>query len=305
MKRSHIIAGTVVALLGVAAAVTPLVRSREHTELNAAARARAPGKFIKLTHGMTHYQTAGPDNGPVVVLVHGFTIPSFVWDSTAGALADAGFRVLRYDLWGRGFSDRVHAVYDSTLFRQQLRELIDSLQLATPVDLVGLASGGTVAAHFTARNPTLVRKVVLIDPLSEEADVKALNMPVVGDYVMRAVIVPSLPQQIDKYVYRPEAAPALRARFEDQLQYKGFARAMLSTARHFNQEDHSASYRALSGRPVLMISGASDAISALKQGGELRQWLEPEFLLVEQSGHLPQYERPQVVNPSLIDFLKK
>jgi pimeloyl-ACP methyl ester carboxylesterase len=305
MKRSNIIALSVLALLGVAAAVTPLIRSREHSELDDVARARAPGRYVSLTHGKTHYQALGPDSGQAVVLVHGFSIPSFVWDSTAGALAAAGFRVVRYDLWGRGLSDRPHAVYDSTLFTQQLREVIDSLHVRKPVDLVGLASGGTVAAHFTARNPTIVRKVVLIDPLSDQTDIKALNMPVLGDYVMRAVIVPSLPQQIDKYVYRPEAAPALRARFEDQMQYKGFARAMLSTARHFNQEDHSASYRALAGRPVLMISGASDAISALKQGGDLRQWIEPEFLLVEQAGHLPQYERPQIVNPALIKFLSK
>ena len=305
MKRSHMIAVTVLALLGVAAAVTPILRSRERNNLDDAARTHAPGRFVSLTHGQTHFSTAGPDSGQVVVLVHGFSIPSFVWDSTVGALAAAGFRVVRYDLWGRGWSDRPHAVYDSTLFAQQLHEVIDSLHLRTPVDLVGLASGGTVAAHFTARHPTLVRKVALIDPLADQTDIKTLNMPVVGEYLMRAVIVPSLPEQIDKYVYQRDAVPALRASFNEQLKYKGFARALLSTARHFNQEDHSASYRALAGRPVLMISGAPDAVSALKQGGELRQWLEPEFLLVEQAGHLPHYERPQIVNPALVTFLKR
>ena len=39
--------------------------------------------------------------GPLVVLVHGLSVPYYIWDSTAASLAAAGHRVIRYDEYGR------------------------------------------------------------------------------------------------------------------------------------------------------------------------------------------------------------
>ena len=305
MKRSTRLVLIALAVIAVAAAVVPLVRSREPRTLDDAARARAPGQFVSLTQGKTHYQVAGPADAPVVILVHGFSVPSYVWDPTFEALAAAGFRTVRYDLWGRGYSDRPHAVYNRELFDTQLGELMDSLHLRTPVDLVGLSMGAAIVASFTAKHPNSVRKVVLIDPSPEKVDIKALNLPLVGEYLTAALIVPSLPRQSLKNLHSPADFPDWQARFREQMRYKGFRRAILSTARHFSQEDHLPQYRALAGRKILMIWGAADAITGLSESDQLRQWLEPEFLLVENAGHVPHYERPEVVNPALIDFLKR
>ena len=56
-----------------------------------------PGRFIRLPDGVMHYDIAGPNDAPVVVLVSGFSVPYAVWDSTFDVLARANFRVLRYD----------------------------------------------------------------------------------------------------------------------------------------------------------------------------------------------------------------
>ena len=50
----------------------------------------------------TYYEIAGPAHGHPVVLVHDFSVPSCVWDGTFEHLAQAGFRVVRYDLYGVG-----------------------------------------------------------------------------------------------------------------------------------------------------------------------------------------------------------
>ncbi|MFB6346808.1 MAG: alpha/beta fold hydrolase [bacterium] len=60
----------------------------------------------ELSHGTTHYEVAGPRNGPPVVLIHGLTSSLFIWDEQFYRLAENGYRVLRYDLYGRGLSDR-------------------------------------------------------------------------------------------------------------------------------------------------------------------------------------------------------
>ena len=75
----------------------------ETRELDELARKDAGGSFAALKDGMTHYELGGPEDGKPVVLVHGFSVPYFIFDPTFEFLGKSGFRVLRYDLIGRGF----------------------------------------------------------------------------------------------------------------------------------------------------------------------------------------------------------
>jgi alpha-beta hydrolase superfamily lysophospholipase len=98
----------VVAALAVLAvvAVPRIVRYRranlETLDLNDAARKRAAGRFLRLPLGYMHYEVAGPAGGRLVVLVPDFSTTYTIWDPTVAGLAEAGFRVLRYDHFGRG-----------------------------------------------------------------------------------------------------------------------------------------------------------------------------------------------------------
>src|SRR5256885_1393360 len=102
--------GVLVALPGVAIIVVSLLgfnyqlHSRETASLDANARQGAPGQFVKLSKGVVHYELAGPETGRSIVLVHGFSVPYYLWDGTFETLVKAGYRVLRYDLYGRGLS---------------------------------------------------------------------------------------------------------------------------------------------------------------------------------------------------------
>ena len=111
----------------------------ETTALDDPTRRQLGGSFIQLSDGYTHYRLEGPVAGPPVVLIHGFSVPLFNWDHTVPDLIQAGFRVLRYDLYGRGLSDRPRTDYTKELFDRQLRELLAALKITTPVDLVGLS----------------------------------------------------------------------------------------------------------------------------------------------------------------------
>lgn len=98
--------------------------------------------FIELKDGFTYYELSGPESGDVIVLVHGYSVPSYIWDSTYVAAINRGYRVLRFDVFGRGFSDRPTVAYDIDLSYRQLSGIIDSLSLTTAVNLVGLSWGG-------------------------------------------------------------------------------------------------------------------------------------------------------------------
>ena len=85
-------------------------------ELTDAERAHLPDSFIALPCGNTHYEMKG--EGTPVVLVPGYATPYYIYNKVFDALVAAGFRVLRYDLLGRGLSERTNTVYDPALFAQ-------------------------------------------------------------------------------------------------------------------------------------------------------------------------------------------
>lgn len=91
-------------LAGLAGVIlAPTVAEVLRPRMGPSARQSAPGEFAELSRGVTHYQWLGPEGGPLVVCVHGLTTPSFVWEGIAPRLAEAGYRVLTYDLYGRGY----------------------------------------------------------------------------------------------------------------------------------------------------------------------------------------------------------
>src|SRR5215207_2031735 len=140
------------------------LKDPERRRLDDRARAGVAGRFVRLTDGVTHYEIAGPDTGRAVVLAAGFSVPAYIWDSLFFRLADSGVRVVRYDYFGRGWSDRPEAMYDQEFFVRQLRELLDSLHLAQPIDLAGLSFGGAVVTSFAVAHPERVHSLMYFDP---------------------------------------------------------------------------------------------------------------------------------------------
>ena len=118
-----------------------------------------------LAHGVTEYELVGPDCGPLVVLVHGASVPKWTWDRQVPALVEAGFRILRYDMYGRGESAYPSTTYNRDLFQRQLRDLLAGLNIVVPFHLVGFSFGGATAAGFAATNPDKVRSLVFVAPV--------------------------------------------------------------------------------------------------------------------------------------------
>jgi pimeloyl-ACP methyl ester carboxylesterase len=296
--------GGVVLIVAVVVAL-PLALDTERRNLDNVARSRAPGSFIELTYGQVHYEFAGPRDGPLVVLVHGFSVPSFIWDPTFEELLSQGFRVLRYDLYGRGFSDRPDVAYDRTLYVEQLSELLVALGIEDPVDLVGLSMGGPVIASFTSSYPERVARLVFVDPFVGPADVGVVVVPGLGDYLAVVYFGRVLPTRLAEDFYRPEKMPAWEGRFREQMRFRGFRRALLRSLRQFMAEDFSGLYAEVGriGKPTLLAWGRQDRTVPFSHSERVAGLLGAKLLVVEESGHTPHLERPEVFEPELVKFL--
>jgi len=278
--------------------------------LDEEARSHKGSSYVSLPLGVVHYELAGPDDGEVVVLVHGFSVPSYIWDAPFAALSQAGFRVLRYDLYGRGYSDRPTVRYDQSLFDQQLFDLLAALKIDGPVNLCGLSMGGLIVVVFTDRHPEKVKRLCLIDPLCSPLEWKfprnLLMVPLLGECIMSLFGDRFLANQGGDF-YHPEKFPDYASRFYPQLQYKGFKNAILSTMRYMVRKDIEAPYRRVGQqpkRPALLFWGRQDQVIPYSLSENVQEMIPYiELVTVEECGHLPQYERPEILNPILIEFL--
>ncbi len=284
----------------------------EDKDLNDATRASVSGSFVKLTDGITHYELGGPESGQLVVLVHGFSIPYFIWDITFDALTSAGFRVLRFDLFGRGFSDRPHTKYNMDLFVRQLHDLLDALYFGQ-VSLVGLSMGGPISTAFTVKYPERVRKLALIDPVGKQGMplswiYKVAFLPGISELILGLIGTDNMVKGAAGDFFDPEHVAMFQDKYRVQMQYRGFKRAILSTLRNKMVNGHPLIYDQLGklSKPVLLFWGRQDQTLPFEQSADVVAAVPGiEFHPVENTGHIPHFEKHEIVNPILINFLRK
>lgn len=310
MKKIILLAALIVLLVAGGLASYRIARSGL-APLDDAARAKAPGSFAQLSNGRVHYHWHGPETGPVVVLVHGFSTPSFVWQGVVGDLTGAGLRVLAYDEYGRGWSDRPRVRYDADLYDRQLDELLTDQGVDGPVALVGYSMGGAIVAIFAERHPERVNRLALIAPAGFPVKMGMLGSiartPLLGDWAMTVLGPKALRDRMAAPESQGSAIPDLDARYAEQMSYAGYMDALLATLRDFPMEGLEPTYAAIGRRselPVLAIWGDRDEVVPAANA-RLLQAAVPQARIQAVPGatHAVTYSRPDVVGPLLADFL--
>jgi pimeloyl-ACP methyl ester carboxylesterase len=280
----------------------------ETLDLDDGVRRAAPGQFVRLTDGYTHYDIGGPPAGRLVVLAAGFSVPYYIWDPTFTALAEAGFRVLRYDYYGRGFSDRPDGPYTQAFYVRQLAELLDWLKVSGSVDLAGLSLGGSIVTSFADLFPDRVRSLIYVDPSFRSPSPIPPTNPQVWSF-LTAIFTERrwADEQLADFLH-PERFPDWPARYRVQMQYRGFRRARLSELVSNASMDQREEIERVGRhrRPVLVIWGKQDMQVPIEQSATLLEAMpRGRLVTIEDAGHLPQLEQPTIVNAAIVEFLRE
>jgi pimeloyl-ACP methyl ester carboxylesterase len=305
MRKVVIVVVVLLILLVGAALGYSSARNPESGPIDDAARAGAPGKFVALPAGVTHYELTGPDTGRVVVLVHGFSVPYYIWDSSVVALNKAGRRVLRYDLFGRGLSDRPDAAYDGAMYDAQLNALLDSLRITQPVDLVGLSFGGYVTSHFVQTNRKRVHTLVLMDPSSTQAKVSRTFTSPIGEWLFQTQAVPGMADGQSSDFLHPEKFPGWADKYRPQMRYTGFGRALYRTRLTLSRANFFELFNSVSTQqvPVILIWGKQDRTVPFTNSDTVRYAIPGLTVIpVDSSGHLPHMEQSAVTHAAMLAF---
>ena len=281
--------GWLLVLLVVVAAV-PFVVERRRVAIGPELRKDAPGDFATLSGGMTHYQWDGPKDGPVLVCIHGLTTPSYVFDLLVAGLVDLGFRVLRYDLWGRGYSDRTGGDQTRHFFIRQLRELLQDQGVDGPVTVLGYSMGGSIATVFAAEEPKRVQRLILLAPAGLQHKAGAMadlarRLPVVGDWMMLAFGAHELRKTAASLAGGSAPVRSISKRQAAETAVQGYLPAVLSSQRNLLAEDLAEEhvYLGESGLPVVAVWGGDDTVIPIAAMAEMAA-LNPEARQVEVPG---------------------
>ncbi|WLW57663.1 alpha/beta fold hydrolase [Streptomyces sp. YU58] len=284
----------------------------EDRRLTAASRQALRGSFVELSDGVTHYELKGPEDGELVVMAGGLTVPLFYWDGLVTELNARGLRTLTCSAYGRGYSDRVRARYDETLFTRQLTELTERLGLTTrPLHLVGTSMGALVAMNHAARHRSQVSTLTIVGPAGlakprPTSPHRILRNDLLAGVVARRRGRRILQGHLGHNVRDPGLGAKLTDMVLDAFRFEGSLYAVFDTLQHLPVSGRDELFRQTGalGIPTLLLWGDEDAVTPLAHLDTARALLKPLHRhVIPECGHMAPFERPRHVADQLVPFV--
>ena len=251
------------------------------------------GNYIELKNGYTYFEEANQDSETgTVVLVHGFSVPSYILETTFNSIEEKGFRVIMMDLYGRGFSDNPDLPQTDELRANQVIELLDRRNIKK-ASLVGLSNGGRIISKIAYLKPEIVNELFYIAssgfydyPDTNERDV-TLNE--INDLIKS---YPEMAMGQKNDFFNPGQYPDWIDKYKELQKHKGFARALISTTKNLVTLDYVHNKIDSLNIPVYTFWGEFDSVVIYDEFKDRLNRILPnrtEFF-ISNSGHLPHME---------------
>jgi len=228
-------------------------------------------------------------DGPPVVFVASWSLPSDSWAYQMLSLSEARLRCVAYDRRGHGRSDDPGRGFDFDTLADDLAAVMQGLDLRDAT-LVGFSMGtGEIVRHLTRHGADRVARVVLIGTttpmLVHAADNPGGVDPAVFEAFRRGTLMQDFPGWIDDNMVpfvTPETPSGLRNWVRD-MALRTSAKALLDCNRALTAADFRAELRSLAV-PMLVVHGERDATCPLELTGRPAAALVPGARLAVYEG---------------------
>jgi len=274
--------------------------------------------FIETNRITVHAVVAGPRDGPLVVLLHGFPEFWYGWRKQIGALAAAGFRVVAPDGRGYNLSEKPPAVRDYALDRLAADIVgIIAAQGRDRAIVVGHDWGAVVAWWTATRHPSWVARLAILNvphPAVIQPYLRRHPQQLLRSWYVFFFQLPWLPETLTRLgnwragvrTLRDSSRPGTFSnadleRYREAWSQPGAFTAMINWYRALvrYQPTFAPSRVTL---PTLILWGRHDAFLAPELAELSLNLCIDGRLTVLETTHWVQHEAPERVNRELIEF---
>jgi len=259
-----------------------------------------------------------------VLLFHGKNFSSDYWEPVIAALSQAGYRVIAPDQIGFGKSSKPDVQYHFDDLAANTEALLTSLGIKQ-VSVIANSMGGMVGVRFARLYPKIVHKLVLEDPLGLEDYSKDIPAQQNDSLLKLEMAQTEISYRKFLHGYFPNWQPVYEqfvevyVRVQKGSDYPAYARTSVLTYQMIAEQPIVNDLPKLK-MPVLLVIGQKDrtvfgrrfappeAVKSLGNFPELgRKAVQvipnAKLVPIENVGHVPHVEVPDVFNRAVIEFL--
>jgi 3-oxoadipate enol-lactonase len=240
--------------------------------------------------------------GVPVVFINSLGSDLRIWDDVVSLIQPLS---LRYDKRGHGLSDAPTGPYSIQDHANDLLGLLEHLKLERVV-IVGISVGGQIALEFGSRFPERVAAAVFCDTGMKIGTAELWNARIetVRDHGLEH-ISEAVMQRWFGANFRNEQAALVRG-YQNMLERQPTV-GYIATCEALRESDlHNAAQKVRDARvKTLVICGTDDQSTPVALSQELATTLETKLELIENAGHLPCIEQPEVFAKILNAFLEE
>ena len=274
---------------------------------------RYPIHTTKIERHQLAYLDVG--QGPPVILLHGFGGSMWQWEQQQISLAQT-HRVLTVDLLGSGLSDKPKISYSPALLITIIKQFMDNLHIQR-ASLVGNSLGAGIAIGMALSHPERVNKLVLIsgfpanvmESTSSQSYRRFVEHPPpiwlarIGLWLAGRWATEQILKEII-FDHTLITSMLIERSYRNRAD-RGFLHPLYSQLDHLpDWENEYASRLTQISHQTLIIWGTEDRVFPASVGRTMSASIPNHtFLEVPNSGHIPQWENPQIINPALLQFL--
>lgn len=250
------------------------------------------------------YNDEGPDESPVIIMVHGFPFNKSMWNKQVEVLI-GNYRVISYDIRGHGDSDAGTDDFSIGLFTDDLLGLMDFLKVEKAI-LCGLSLGGYIALSAIENFPKRFDGLMLCDTTCiadtpETKEKRRIAIENIAEYGVEQYANESI-----KNLFAPET-------FITSKEKASMIKDMIMKT---SVQSLSATLLALAGRnescsklneitvPVLIMVGKEDKITPISAARFMEKNIKGSILqIIAHAAHLSNIENPYEFNEHLLKFV--
>lgn len=253
-------------------------------------------------------------SGKPVILIHGWPLSSAMWEYQVNDLVNNGHRVIAYDRRGFGKSSQPWDGYNYDTLTDDLKALIDQLELKD-ITLVGFSmGGGEVVRYFSRHGGKNISKVVLISSvtpymLQSDSNPDGVPQDIFDD--MAKQMQHDRIGFLDEFgktffgvsmFHKPLSAPLLE--YYRMLCTAASPRATLQCAKAFASTDFRDEMK-LVNVPTLIIHGSADNTVPIDATGKQSAIAITgnRFIIYEGAPHGLFYTDKEKLNTDLVTFI--